>query len=158
MRLSGADRSETARRVTNLFIDPAFIEHGAFLERGLAHRTARGELVRSKSEVIVADLLDGLNLPYTYEQPFTAPDGSVRYPDFTVDDAETGRRVLIEHLGMLDKPEYAERWQRKLTWYRAAGVRPYEEGEAEISLVTTSELGGFDATLIKARISSVFGL
>lgn len=72
----GADRSETSRRVTNLFVDPAFIEHGgAFLERGLVHRTTRGELVRSKSEVIVADLLDALGLPYAYEQPFTGSDG-----------------------------------------------------------------------------------
>jgi hypothetical protein len=74
---------------------------GTFLEKGLIHRTARGELVRSKSEVIIADLLDGLGLPYAYEQPFTAPDGSVRYPDFTIDDAETGRRLLIEHLGIV---------------------------------------------------------
>lgn len=159
MKLSGADRSETARRVTNLFVDPAFIDHGGvFLERGLVHRTARGELVRSKSEVIVADLLDGLGLPYAYEQPFTGPDGSVRYPDFTIDDAETGRRVLIEHLGMLDKPDYAERWERKLKWYRAAGVRPHDEDAAAVALVTTSEQGGFDAAAVRAKLSAAFGL
>jgi hypothetical protein len=81
MKLSGADHSETAKRLTNLFIEPKLVAHGgAFLEEGLIHRTARGELVRSKSEVIIADLLDGLGLPYSYEQPFTGPDGSVRYP------------------------------------------------------------------------------
>lgn len=62
----------------------------------------------------------------------------MRYPDFTVDDAETGRRVLIEHLGMLDRPDYAERWERKLAWYRAAGVRPHDEGEAAVALLTES--------------------
>ena len=91
MKLSGADRSETARRWTNLFTAPSPVEHvGSFLESGLIHRTTRGELVRSKSEVIIADLLDGFGVPYAYEQPFKGPDGSIRYPDFTVADAETG--------------------------------------------------------------------
>ncbi len=159
MKLSGADRSETARRLTNLFADPALIDYaGTFLEAGLIHRTARGELVRSKSEVIVADLLDGLELPYSYEQPFVGPDGSVRYPDFTVEDADTGQRVLIEHLGMLDRPDYVQRWRAKLAWYAAAGVRPIEEGNAPIVLLTTAEEGGFDAAAVKARISKAFGL
>lgn len=101
MKLAGADHSETAGRLTNLFVEPKIVAHsGAFLEEGLIHRTTRGELVRSKSEVIIANLLDGLGIPYGYEQPFMGPDGSVRYPDFTVDDAESGRRLLIEHLGM----------------------------------------------------------
>jgi hypothetical protein len=91
MKLSGAERSETARRLTNLFTGPKLVPHGGiFLEEGLVHRTTRGELVRSKSEVIIADMLASLGLPYGYEQPFTGPDGSVRYPDFTIDDAEQG--------------------------------------------------------------------
>ena len=78
------------------------VEHaGRFLEEGLIHRTARGELVRSKSEVIVANMLDNLHIMYAYEQPSRADDGSVRYPDFTIDDAETGQRIYLEHLGML---------------------------------------------------------
>ena len=35
------------------------------------HRTTRGELVRSKSEVIIANLLHALGITYAYEQPFT---------------------------------------------------------------------------------------
>jgi hypothetical protein len=50
MKLSGAERSETARRLTNLFTGPKLVPHGGiFLEEGLVHRTTRGELVRSKS-------------------------------------------------------------------------------------------------------------
>jgi hypothetical protein len=99
LRLSLAEHSETARRLTNLFSDPKPVKHiGAFLEEGLIHRTTRGELVRSKSEVIIANLLHTLGITYAYEQPFTGQDGSVRYPDFTIEDAETGRRVFLEHL------------------------------------------------------------
>lgn len=161
MKLSSADRSETARRLTNLFTEPSLVEHsGSFLEQGLIHRTARGELVRSKSEVIIADLLDGLGLPYSYEHPCTGPDGTVRYPDFTIDDAETGRRVLIEHLGMMDRPDYVRRWKLKEAWYRAAGVAMdagQDAGSAPL-LLTTTEIGGFDAAAVKAQISTALGL
>jgi hypothetical protein len=159
MKLSGAERSETARRLTNLFTGPKLIPHGgAFLEEGLVHRTTRGELVRSKSEVIIADMLASLGLPYGYEQPFKCPDGSVRYPDFTIDDAETGRRLLIEHLGMMDRPDYVRRWKAKEEWYRKAGVLPVAEGEASVGLLTTTESGGFDAAAIKAEIVAALGL
>jgi len=159
MKLSNADRSETAKRLTNLFVDPKLVAYGrAFLEAGLIHRTARGELVRSKSEVIIADLLDGLSVPYSYEQPFTGPDGSVRYPDFTVDDAETGRRLLIEHLGMMDRPDYVRRWKAKEAWYRKAGVVLVEDGAAEVGLLATTEVGGFDAAAVKTRIVAALGL
>jgi hypothetical protein len=159
IKLSGADHSETARRLTNLFREPKLVAYGSsFLDEGLIHRTTRGELVRSKSEVIIADLLHSLGLPYSYEQPFTGPNGSVRYPDFTVDDAETGRRILIEHLGMMDRPDYVRRWKAKEAWYRNAGVVPIAEGEAEFGLLTTTEVGGFDAAAIKVQIVAAFGL
>jgi hypothetical protein len=62
LKLSSAEHSETFRRLTNRFRDPRPVEYvGKFLEDGLIHRTARGELVRSKSEVIIANLLHGLD-------------------------------------------------------------------------------------------------
>ncbi|WP_224001184.1 hypothetical protein [Aureimonas sp. SA4125] len=159
MKLSGADRSETARRWTNLFIAPSPVEHvGSFLESGLIHRTTRGELVRSKSEVIIADLLDGFGVPYTYEQPFKGADGSIRYPDFTVADAEMGRTLLIEHLGMLDRPDYVARWKAKEAWYRAAGVGQAGDPTTEVVLLTTTELGGFNAANIKKQLASALSL
>ena len=58
MKLSGADHSETARRLSNLFSAPKLVAYGgSFYESGLVHRTVRGKLVRSKSEVIFADML-----------------------------------------------------------------------------------------------------
>ena len=129
------------------------------MEKGLIHRTAHGELVRSKSEVIVADLLHGFGLPYSYEQPFTGSDGSVRYPDFTVDDAETGRLVLIEHLGMLSDPGYVRRWTKKLEWYRREDVLPFEEGGGMRGvLVTTTEAVGIDAAQIKVKLAAALGM
>ncbi|MGB3740263.1 MAG: AAA family ATPase [Pontixanthobacter sp.] len=158
MRMSDASRSDTAHRLTNLFAPPSLVEHGTkFLEQGLVHRTIRGELVRSKSEVIIANLLDSMGVPYSYEQPFVGLDGSIRYPDFTVEDAESGRRLLVEHLGMLDRPDYKSRWEKKLLWYRKMGVKPVEEGQAETGLLMTSEIDGFDAAKVKTEIEAALG-
>jgi hypothetical protein len=160
LKLSFSEHSETARRLTNLFSDPKPVEHvGSFLEEGLIHRTTRGELVRSKSEVIIANLLHGLGITYAYEQPFTGQDGSVRYPDFTIEDAETGRRVFLEHLGLLSEPAYRRRWLAKLDWYRSQGVLPEEEGEGDAGiLVTTTEEKGIDSADIELRLRTLLGL
>jgi hypothetical protein len=160
LKMSSAAHSETAHRLTNLFSDPRPVEHvGAFLEDGLIHRTSRGELVRSKSEVIIANLLHALGITYAYEQPFAGQDGSVRYPDFTIDDAETGKRVFLEHLGMMSEPAYRRRWQTKLGWYRANGVLPIEEGDGrEGVLVTTTEDKGIDSTAIEKQLREILGI
>lgn len=160
LKLSLSEHSETARRLTNLFSDPKPVEHvGSFLEEGLIHRTTRGELVRSKSEVIIANLLHGLGITYAYEQPFTGQDGSVRYPDFTIEDAETGRRVFLEHLGLLSEPAYRRRWLAKLDWYRSQGVLPEGEGEGDAGiLVTTTEEKGIDSEDIELRLRTLLGL
>ena len=160
LKLSLSEHSETARRLTNLFSDPKPVEHvGAFLEEGLIHRTTRGELVRSKSEVIIANLLHALGITYAYEQPFTGQDGSVRYPDFTIEDAETGQRVFLEHLGLLSEPAYRRRWLAKLDWYRSQGVLPEDEGEGDAGvLVTTTEEKGIDSAAIERKLRSLLGL
>jgi AAA domain/UvrD-like helicase C-terminal domain len=160
LKLSSAEHSETARRLTNLFSEPKPVEHiGTFLEEGLIHRTTRGELVRSKSEVIIANLLHALGIAYAYEQPFTGRDDSVRYPDFTIEDAETGRRVFLEHLGLMSEPAYRRRWATKLDWYRAQGVLPEDEGAGDAgTLVTTTEENGIDSAGIEHRLRALLGL
>ena len=74
--------------------------------------------MRSKSEVIIASELDHAGIEYEYESVLLGQDGSVRYPDFMIDDSESGKRFYWEHLGMLDKAEYRRRWEEKLLWYR----------------------------------------
>lgn len=95
---------------------------------------------------------------YAYEQPFRGPVGSVGYPDFTVPDTEIGRTLLVEHLGMLDRLDYVARWKAKEAWYVAAGVGEAGGSNAEVALLTTTELGGFDAADIKKRLASALGL
>ena len=156
--------SDIARRLTNLFSPPnpiAFDVDGAerFLEEGLIHRTKRGDLVRSKSEVIIANelLAQGVDR-YEYEAPLALPDGRTRYPDFTVVDDDTGERYYWEHLGLLHNPDYAARWSRKLHVYREANILPHDEGGGEAgTLIVTrdDEHGGIDTRAIAELIHDV---
>ena len=91
-----------------------------FHPEGLKHRTDRGEKVRSKSEVIIANALHRLGVNYAYERGFTADDGSLMLPDFTAFDSDNNPLVW-EHLGMLHQATYAQRWEEKLACYQANG-------------------------------------
>ncbi len=157
-KYSSDDRSETARRLTNLFQAPSPIYiDGRFYEENLIHRTSRGEMVRSKSEVIIADRLSTLNVEYLYEKPLTI-NGATKYPDFTIEDVETGRTFYWEHCGMLYVPSYRKRWEEKLEWYKNNGILLPEEGEGENgTLIVTSETarGGISSQEIERIIRTV---
>jgi len=76
------------------------------------------EVVRSKSEVIIANLLHAKGIQYHYESPLER-DTSVKYPDFTIDDDNIGITYYWEHCGLLQDASYRRRWQEKRDWYRA---------------------------------------
>jgi hypothetical protein len=162
-RFAGDEHSEIARRITNLFADPAprqvsvGIQH-RFLEDGLIHRTERGDLVRSKSELVIADKLFARGVEYSYEQPFVLPSGRVRYPDFTITDPARGVTFYWEHLGMLDDPGYRARWQQKRAEYLAAGLVPASDttDAAEVLIESSDDSsGGLDAAKIGQLIDRV---
>lgn len=164
-RYASDKHSDIACRVTNLFAPPnpiSFEVNGTqrFLEEGLIHRTKRGDLVRSKSEVIIANelLAHGIDR-YEYEAALALPDGKTRYPDFTVVDDDTGARFYWEHLGLLHNPDYLVRWNQKLDAYRKARILPHEEGGGEAgTLIITrdDERGGIDTKAIADLIGEIF--
>ncbi|MCB9920221.1 MAG: AAA family ATPase [Planctomycetes bacterium] len=163
-KYSREEYSDLARRMTNLFQPPAPVEFAVegmqrFLEEGLIHRTKRGDLVRSKSEVIIANELFSQGIDrYAYEQPLKLSSGAIRYPDFTIIDHDTGETFYWEHLGMLHNPEYAARWERKLAAYRESGIALYEDGGGNVgTLVVTRDdaAGGIDARAIAQLIQDV---
>ncbi len=141
-RYSNASFSETAARMTNLFTNPAPVEvDGRFLEAGLIHRTRKGIAVRSKSEVIIADLLFTKNIDFQYERVLQAADGTCRAPDFTIEDDTSGVTIYWEHLGMLQRPSYRRKWAQKQAWYRRNGILPQEEGGGANGMLVTTEDG-----------------
>jgi hypothetical protein len=157
-KFTSDDRSETAGRLTNLFIAPSPIQiDGRFYEEHLIHRTARGEMVRSKSEVIIANELANRRIDYTYERPLTIADVT-KYPDFTIEDMESGVTFYWEHCGMLQVPSYRRRWEEKLAWFRAHGILLADEGRGKNGtlIITRDDVnGGIDSANIHKIITEL---
>jgi hypothetical protein len=161
-RFADAGASEIAQRMTNLFRDakPREVNVGTqtrFLEDRLIHRTEHGEMVRSKSELLIADKLLAKNVKYAYEAPLKMGNEQ-RYPDFTIVDDESGRTFYWEHLGMMEDPTYERRWMRKLETYRRAGILLHEEGGGPNgTLIVTRDAagGGLDSVVIGKKIEEV---
>lgn len=87
--------------------------------------TDHGELVRSKSEKIIADKYFKLGIPYQYEKPLTLLDGSrpiTLHPDFTLLKKGDFREYYHEHFGMMDSPDYCRSVLKKISLYRNNGI------------------------------------
>ncbi len=96
--------------------------------------TARGERVRSKSEVIIADTLFRHNIPYRYEFPITlkrSNSADIRrdfgssitlYPDFLCLNTRTRTEFYWEHVGLMDSTEYSNNAAGKLRLYTENGI------------------------------------
>lgn len=158
MKYSYVAHSDIAKRFTDLFADvfsdykPQIVENGGmFYEDKLVHRTARGEMVRSKSEVIIANALFYNNIPYTYEPDFEV-EGHIKKPDFMIDDADLGITWYWEHCGMMNDPKYKKRWLDKKALYKKNGI---EEGKNLI--VTEDKNGSIDSELVQQIIDEYFG-
>ncbi|MCR4807728.1 MAG: hypothetical protein K5857_08635 [Lachnospiraceae bacterium] len=93
--------------------------------------------VRSKSEVIIADFLDGFNIPFLYEKPLKLKSGQIVHPDFTLLNIKKREEILWEHLGMMDDIEYRNNAFMKVREYELNG---YYQG---LNLILTFETGKY---------------
>jgi hypothetical protein len=162
------DNSATHLRNTNLFtlsLRPDATRPEVPFPEALIHRTRRGVLVRSKSEVIVANVLDSLvddpsEIDWKYEEPLFHPDDprDYRLPDFTIGFA--GDIYYWEHLGMLSLPAYREGWERKRRWYEermgipvvGPGAVPGREVEPGVSPLVITSRDGEDGSIDQQQI------
>lgn len=161
LKYASEENSDIAKRFTDLFADvfhdedadmrPQIVQVGdQFYEDRLVHKTVHGELVRSKSEVIIANALYYHNLDYVYE-PELVLEGKVKRPDFKVVDDDTGEEWYWEHCGMMDDPQYKKRWEEKKAFYKKNGI---EEGKNLI--VTYDENGALDSQKVEKIIEQIF--
>ena len=80
-----------------------------------------GIRVRSKSELIIANMLEQNGIPYRYEYPLMLKGmGTVR-PDFTCLNIRTRKEYIWEHLGMMDNIAYANKNIVKIEAYEQSG-------------------------------------
>jgi exodeoxyribonuclease V alpha subunit len=116
---------------------------GGWYEDGRIHHTLAQVAVRSKSEVIIANMLHERDIPFRYEQPLYAADGSFYLPDFTV--TWRGKDFYWEHVGMLHRDDYRAHWEKKRAWYERnfPGCLIMTEESAELSPEANEVIGRY---------------
>ena len=101
-------------------------EPKGFPEDAPEYYTAKGERVRSKSEIILADALARKDIPYQYERPLRLKGYGTIHPDFTVLNVRGRKTYYWEHLGMMDDPEYSQKAIERISQYQKNGIYPGE--------------------------------
>ena len=97
-----------------------------FQEEAPEFYSGKGERMRSKTEVFIADKLDYLGIPYRYEQPLYLMGWGWIYPDFRVLNVRLRKEMIWEHFGKMDDEEYSRKNLRKLDYYQRNGWFPGE--------------------------------
>ena len=83
--------------------------------------TKKGERVKSKSEIIIADTLYDMGIPYRYEYPFFTATGATIYPDFNILNPYTLHEAYLEHFGLMDDSEYVQKTLYKIAEFARNG-------------------------------------
>lgn len=152
LNLRRRERAQLDRINSSVFqFRPAPAEYqtmSGWYEEGKIHRTLTKDMVRSKSEVIIANMLFERDIPFVYEMQLFAPDGTFYLPDFTL--TIFGEEWYWEHLGMLHNAEYRRHWEEKLAWYQKYGFAD--------RLIVTEEQAGFDSRQVLDVLAEKFGL
>jgi hypothetical protein len=145
IRLASTDASSTARRFTDLFHLPQVRElNKKWYDARYINISERGEPMLSKNEVIIANCLNKYKkrISYAYEDKlkFDNSERTVK-PDFTIENIETGKKFYWEHLGMMTKTDYREKWEKKLDSYQKDGFVLHTKAGAndEKVLIITEE-------------------
>jgi hypothetical protein len=103
----------------------------------IRYRSKNGVLVRSKSEVLIANFLHDRGIRFEYERPIVLGKSILR-PDFYLPDCQ----VYIEHLGLYDSnPDYRRDWE----WRKSL----FESNRVKVVTMMESDITDLDAILLK---------
>lgn len=138
------DRSVLAQRNSSVFARP--------FDAARLFEPENGVKVRSKIEYMIYQALvvarDAGTLSFSYETALDLPFGDrivTVHPDFVV---QSGSQTYYwEHLGMLDRQDYARDWRERRRAYAAAGY--------EAVLLTTDDLAGVRADQLAQVVGDI---
>lgn len=135
------------------------INHECFYEtKNDEFTTMIRELIPECEELSKASMEDELSnrgIPYKYEMPLTLETSGrtvIFRPDFTIMNKRTGKRYILEHLGMLDNPDYLNHALDKINIYEKNG---YLLGDKLILLHETS-MAPLSTNVMKSYIERYF--
>jgi hypothetical protein len=105
-------------------------------EKSIPYRTKNGILVRSKSEMLIANFLHDRGYRFEYER-VTVLGTKLLRPDFYLPDYD----VFLEHLGLIDsRSAYREDWEWKKALYDANNCKVITTFENDIRNLESSLL------------------
>ena len=165
---AGWKKTAEQRQLDRIAVQQKALSSGtAFHPEHLIHKNSKGEIVRSKSEIIIDNIYHTLKIPYSYEErvywPEDAPAeawemkerlGIADYyvPDYTCSLPDNAKKYH-EHLGLMDKDWYMEQWMKKMILYYWAGIIPGK------NLIITADdcRGGIDQQAIMDLLQHELG-
>lgn len=110
--------------------------------------TAKGERVRSKSEILIADALLRNNIPYRLEFPVFDGKIIIGAPDFKCLNVRLRKDYYWEHLGKLGDEDYTNRNVKKLEQY----ARADDFDETRLILTFETDKHPLNTKVIEAKI------
>lgn len=124
-----------------------------FLKELKKHVTPKGTMVRSKSEALIAGILELYGLEYQYEKRLTLGEKSF-YPDFTLANHLSEEIIYWEHFGLTHDAEYRRAMAEKLAVYEEHGILPWKN----LIITFDSEEGYIDMQRIHRILCNMAGL
>lgn len=131
-------------------------EKNMMFPENLRYETEQGDFVRSKSEMIIANILyqNRNHVLYKYERPLEIIEKGrtkIIYPDFTILNINTGKMMYWEHAGLLDNSYYASEFVKKINNYIENGLLPGKD----IIITFESQMNVLDIGVVKKLVKSL---
>ena len=143
-------------------VEPVFLSDEQYIEKWLSepyekmgfgndepeYYTDRGERVRSKSEIIIANALNKHGIPYRYEFPVSENGVLMARPDFNCLNVRLRKDYYWEHLGMMGNERYAGHNVKKLERYTLSN----EFDESRLILTFETEKHPLNTKTVELKI------
>lgn len=101
--------------------------YAPFRPEDLKHRALDGTMMRSLSEVNIANYLISLGITFVYELPLTR-HGKTIIPDFTIlSPIDNKTMIIIEHQGAIGNEAYDDKFMRTLRFYLQTELVPNKD-------------------------------
>jgi len=108
------------------------------------HTSYLGLKLRSKSEALIAGILELNQVSFQYEAKLQLGENEY-FPDFTLMRPKDGKIIYWEHFGMTQSDSYFESMMRKYFNYLRNGIIPWQN----FIMTFDNEEGAMDASLIQ---------
>ena len=111
--------------------------------------TKNGEHVRSKAELIIANMLFDMGLAYRYEAEFRVGN-RVYYPDFTIMHPHSCELFYLEYFGMMDDEDYQSSALKKIAAYQKT------DAAARFIYIFESRAAPMNTQSIQSLLTNIF--